>query len=184
MRIWANSASIGAEVARFSRRYFFSGAVVAYAVINAYIWSGFPYSNLCEVEDPMTGAAGTYTNLTLGTGERSSETIVVEQDAFVRFCDQSWRIFEGAIKFPPTGKQQPENGIWMTDSQALLSSIFGITSAVYVGGYIMLLFSGAIVKYVGSFFCGFYKPTGETNLSNEIKNFSSHRFDPRRNAAH
>lgn len=159
LRIWASTAAIGGEVARFSRRYFFSAAVVAYAVINAYVWAGFPYSNLCETDNPRTGAAGTYTDAILGNGERRSEDIVVEQDPFVVFCDQSWRIFEGALKFPPTGQQQPESGRWMTESQATLSSIFGVTSAIYVGGYIALLFGGAIVKYVTKFFCGF-KPNG------------------------
>ena len=60
MRIWANSAALGSEVAKFSRKYFFTIAVVAYAVISAYAFAGFPYDNLCRKKQPQFGAAGTY----------------------------------------------------------------------------------------------------------------------------
>ena len=60
MRIWANSAALGSEVAKFSRKYFFSIAVVAYAVISAYAFAGFPYDNLCRSESPQFGGAGNY----------------------------------------------------------------------------------------------------------------------------
>jgi hypothetical protein len=80
MRIWAPSAALGSEVAKFSRKYMFTIAVVAYAVISAYAFAGFPYDNLCRKDDPTFGAAGTY-NI-----RNSTNTTVVEEDEFFVFC--------------------------------------------------------------------------------------------------
>lgn len=43
MRIWASSSTLGGELARFSRRYFFSGALLAMAIVSAYAYAQFPY---------------------------------------------------------------------------------------------------------------------------------------------
>jgi hypothetical protein len=43
MRIWASSSSLGGELAKFSRRYFFSGALLAMAIVSAYAYAQFPY---------------------------------------------------------------------------------------------------------------------------------------------
>jgi hypothetical protein len=60
MRIWGWIPTIGAELPKFSRRYFFSGSLLALCIISAYTWAAFPYDNLClpdnptEVEGPRT----------------------------------------------------------------------------------------------------------------------------------
>jgi hypothetical protein len=43
MRIWASSSTLGGELAQFSRRYFFSGALLAMAIVSAYAYAQFPY---------------------------------------------------------------------------------------------------------------------------------------------
>jgi hypothetical protein len=82
MRIWANSASLGSEVAKFSRKYFFTMAVVAYAVISAYAFAGFPYDNLCREINPQFGAAGSYTV----TNNVNTTTYEVTQNEIFVFC--------------------------------------------------------------------------------------------------
>lgn len=52
MRIWGWIPTIGSELPKFSRRYFFSGSVLALCIIGAYTWATFPYDNLCLPDDP------------------------------------------------------------------------------------------------------------------------------------
>ena len=165
MRIWANSASLGSELARFSRKYFFSLAVLAYAIMSAYQFAGFPYDNVCDVVDnPTFGGSGNYTNVTL-----SDDTIVdiitvsPEQDAIVKFCRQSWQGFDGFL-FPPTANSQPPGLQWMSDSQETLSNVYGYTALAFLVGYIFFFFGSAIKNFLVSWFRGVYQPTGESRF--------------------
>jgi len=45
-RTWKRAPMLGNTISRFSRKYFFSTALVAMAIISSYYWSGFPYDNL------------------------------------------------------------------------------------------------------------------------------------------
>lgn len=51
MRTWQRAPSLGSVISRVSRQYFFSLAVVIMALLSNLFWSGFPYDNLCPVED-------------------------------------------------------------------------------------------------------------------------------------
>lgn len=48
MRTWKRAPMLGNTISRFSRKYFFSAAIVAQAIVSSYYWSGFPYDNLCS----------------------------------------------------------------------------------------------------------------------------------------
>jgi hypothetical protein len=151
MRIWADSASLGSEVAKFSRKYFFSFAVVAYAVISAYAFAGFPYDNLCRKDNPDFGAAGNFVvNIT---------TYEVTEDQFFVYCDQRWSGFNG-LPFPPTAKSQPIGLRWMSDSQETMSSAYGWTACAFLVGFVCLFFGSGILNYLRSWFGGVYSTTG------------------------
>jgi hypothetical protein len=47
-RTWKRAPALGTTISKFSRRYFFSTALVAMAVVSSYYWSGFPFDNLCR----------------------------------------------------------------------------------------------------------------------------------------
>lgn len=158
MRIWADSPLLGAEVAKFSRTYFFSGAVLAYAIISAYAWAGFPYDNVCLPNEPASAATTGMKDVQFGNGELG--TINLTQESVVVFCDQSWRGFNGFL-FPPTADKQPDNSRWMTDSQESLTNIYGYTSLAFLVGFIVLFFGNAIKNYVKSWVMGVYEPTGQ-----------------------
>lgn len=152
-RIWAWSPFIGNELARFSRRYFFSGAILAYAIISAYAWAQFPYDNICEpTQDATLGASGEYTT--------KEGTITVEQDTFVVYCGQSWRDFSGLV-FPPTSRVQPSDKQWMRGSQDTLADLYGLTALILFCAFIFILFGGTLTNYVLSMFRGVYKPSGQ-----------------------
>lgn len=90
LRVWAPTASLGANLATFSRRYFFTGALIAFVIASAYSWAQFPFDNVC---DPRNGTItpanelledvrlfnGTTTDLTLGQLEP------------VQYCAQGFR---------------------------------------------------------------------------------------------
>jgi hypothetical protein len=93
MRIWGWAPLIGAELAVFSRRYFFTGATIAFAVVSSYVWAQFPYDNICDPhdDDVQTGYNGTYTGIKNSNGDFLNDTVLVTQDTNVVYCDQSWR---------------------------------------------------------------------------------------------
>ena len=159
MRIWSNTALIGSELARFSRHYFFSGAVLAYAVVSAYAWAGFPYDNLCDSDNTELFNETTL-NITLGDGV-TEEEIPVKSHRKVLFCDQSFSAFNGFL-FPPTSGKQPDDGrFWMSDSQETLSDLYGYVALVAVILFIVFFFGAAIVNWLFSWFKGVYNPSGQ-----------------------
>jgi hypothetical protein len=122
MRIYLN---LGGELARFSRRYFFSGALLAMAIVSAYAYAQFPYGkkhlygrsivakprdqltlqsfsdNLCKPDVPKTGYAN---QEFIGVLLLSGDTIVrieEEQDEAVVLQSKLARIDSGIFSPPP-----------------------------------------------------------------------------------
>jgi hypothetical protein len=157
IRIWGWSPRIGPELARFSRRYFFSGAVLAFALVSAYAWAQFPYDNVC---DPRTnvqyGKAGVYYNVAVGPpghkGAYLIPSVNVTQDTAVVFCSQERRHADKS--FPPTSNIQPKRSKWMGNQQETLTDIYGWTAVVAVVGFIRVFFGKTIVTFIGSFWIG------------------------------
>lgn len=162
MRVWSTNADLGSEVARFSRRYFFSGAILAYCIISAYAWAGFPYDNLClneEDDDSATLARATYTNVTLFTNEVKSN-VTVQRDEVFFSCRQNWRGFQGPA-FPPTARIQSPTAQWMGQSQEQLTNLYGWTSVAAVAIYILVYFGAAIKDSMASWIKGSYVSRGQ-----------------------
>jgi hypothetical protein len=167
LRIWAWTPNIGSELAKFSRRYFYSGALLAYFLVSAYAWAQFPYDDLCDpVETSRTyGRSGTYSYLDENGDDR---TIAVRQDWAVEFCNQNW-VNSYVFPFPPTPRLQPPTLNWMDASQAKLTTIYGWTSVLAVVAFVVIFFGSAITRYILSWFVGVYRPRGQ----NQHIDFSS-----------
>ena len=162
IRIWSWSPFLGNELAKFSRRYFFSGSILAYALVSAYAWAQFPYDNVCDNPNGGTGASGVYSRPQYKNGTLANFDIEVlpEQDEFVQFCGQGWRDFQG-FPFPPTSRVQPDDREWMGDSQTLLADFYGWTALVMALGFIVVFFGGKIRDFFMSWFRGMYEPSGQ-----------------------
>jgi hypothetical protein len=93
VRIYGWNPLIGSELAVFSRRYFFTSATLAFALVSSYAWAQFPYDNVCDPGEPVDGFSGKYTNVTDGNDKLVSGDGIVEvtQDTNVLYCDQSFR---------------------------------------------------------------------------------------------
>ena len=153
-RIWEPAPFIGPQLAVFSRRYFFTGALLAYAIVSSYAWAQFPYDNICLPDDPISGVAGVYENVRILNG--TVTTINVVEDEAARYCNQQWRAYSG-IAFP-AGPRWQENGLkWMTPNQETLTTLYGWTSVVVLVVFVVAVFGGTMVKYTLSWIRGMYQ---------------------------
>ena len=90
VRIWGWTPIIGSELAVFSRRFFFSGAALAYCMVSAYAYAQFPYDNICDpIEATDFDFSGIY-NVVNGNDEPLGEVEVTQKENVV-YCDQSFR---------------------------------------------------------------------------------------------
>uniref|UniRef100_A0A7R9VPM3 CSC1/OSCA1-like cytosolic domain-containing protein n=1 Tax=Pseudictyota dubia TaxID=2749911 RepID=A0A7R9VPM3_9STRA len=162
MRIWASAPFIGTQLAVFSRRYFFTVALLLMAVVSSYFWAQFPSDNVCPCvransnsvsQGCRGGWSGSY-DVMFGTG--TTGTIEVTEDEGVIFCQQQIRRFEG-FGFPAVSEVQEESeGEWMTESQEKLTDIYGWSSVVALAVFIAVVFGGAIINGVLSLCRGTY----------------------------
>ena len=181
MRIWGWTPTIGPQLAKFSRRYFFYGALLAFILVSAYAWAQFPYDNICKCclfnmfgvlrivlsfnlstgdpdEPGSTDFARDYQNVELLDG--TFRNVTVTQSEEVVFCQQSWRAASG-LSFPPTERLQPEDEKWMTPSQETLTNVYGWTSLGVFVAFFVILFGSSIFDAFIAFFRQNYQPSGK-----------------------
>lgn len=123
LRIWGFAPSLGNSLAVYSRRYFFTGATVAFIISSSYAFAQFPYDELCDpVNGTVTRTEIAVTGVTLLNETEQSNgpvrlvDVIVGQEEPVHYCPQGFRDQEG-FAFPPSVDFQPEGFRWMTDSQ-------------------------------------------------------------------
>jgi hypothetical protein len=128
MRTWKRAPALGTTISKFSRRYFFSTAIVAMAVVSSYFWSGFPFDNLCSNEDDLVDSSyyGTW-NITTFTLGRTFTVTVDSSDYTFRYCLQDLYRTSGR-NFPALPQFQPAGSDWMTDDQEKVTTLYGWTS--------------------------------------------------------
>jgi hypothetical protein len=165
MRTWKRAPKLGAKISEFGRRYFFSIAILAMAVLSSYYWSAFPFDNLCVVEDATVGTNSTYGGdwivSPLDTKLPQVPIQIPENGDLYRPCLQDFFHFPLSDKaFPFISMFQLEGQEWMTEDQELICDIFGWSS---VGVVVVVVFS-FLYKWYSSFldfFRGSYEPCGE-----------------------
>lgn len=149
VRIWQPTPVLGSDLAVFSRRFFFTITVVAFAVVSSFTWAQFPYDKLCEPLDSSTAQLGEYTNvlrldrekveLWVGNVKQEVDEIFVEDPVDYVSCGQNFRSWPGKLPFPATPRVQGDSAkwfarvdeddlTWMSDEQVcnlvLYSSLF------------------------------------------------------------
>lgn len=106
-----------------------------------------------------TGFAGTFSDVELRSGETIDE-VIVTQDTPVVPCSQSWRQVDGLV-FPPTKRWQPDGLQWMSNSQELLTTIYGWSSVGVLIAFFVYYFGSATLNFLLSWFKGVYNPGGQ-----------------------
>lgn len=171
MRIWGWIPTIGSELPKFSRRYFFTGSVLAMAIISAYTWAQFPFDNLCvSTNSTAANVTGVYTDVVFplldDPENKLPKQITVTNPNGFEFCFQSWRDVSG-FSFPPTPRIQPDDKQWMArngdETKESLISMYGWTSLAYLIVFFVVLFGGTTYTFFISFFRGTYVRTKVTH---------------------
>jgi hypothetical protein len=160
MRTWKRQGHLGPNISKFSRRYFFSLALVAMAILSSYYWSGFPFDNICEND---TAVASRYVgSWSVQPPEGNAVQVnVAATDPSFHYCLQDFYSFpRDENSFPFISKWQPEGAEWMTDEQETVTDVYGWSS---VGVLVVVLLSFLWGWYGGlkGLFHGTYSPRGQ-----------------------
>jgi hypothetical protein len=164
MRTWKRAPQLGEKISSFSRRYFFSLALMAMALLSSYYWAGFPFDNTCETLTPVNATlVGNYAVQPFIKDVDMGRTQVSSSDMFYDFCKQDFFRYLGytdEVTFPFIASKQPEGWEWMTDQQETVSNIYG-WSVVGVMGLVILSFAYAWYGCFKSFFYPSYASRGK-----------------------
>jgi len=140
LRLCGPVPDIGFHLSRLSRNYFIPTVLVTHVVVNAYWWSGYPYDNVCRNDNSNS-------NNNNGDGNNNGGESYT-------YCNQN---FYGSLIFPPLPRFQPEGAKWMTESQELVTSLYGWTSVI-----VILIASYAFIRNsVIPWFKGIFQSTYE-----------------------
>ena len=139
-------------MARFSRTYFNTAAILLGAISSGYAYAQSPYTNLCScdgLECPgVTDTSQSFTDVTLLNGEKL-DTVEASNEQFY-FCNQD------EIGFPPVPAKQDSNN-WMTDEQEKLTRIYGWTCFWLLILYCVFILGGRTIFTALSIVKGVYK---------------------------
>ncbi len=177
MRTWKRPPQLGTSVSQFSRRYFFSLACVAMAIMSSFYWSGFPFDNLCENENSFeAGYQGTFTVKALDTSIRmhGEEVTFSDSDTQYRVCNQNLLSPGRGRTFPFVPSRQPEGGEWMTPDQEDVTTVFGWTS-VAITAVVIIKFLWGWFDIAQSLFRSSYSVSGMFTIHRTPKSITHHR---------
>ncbi|KAL7539204.1 hypothetical protein ACHAXR_009091 [Thalassiosira sp. AJA248-18] len=153
LRTWKPAPMLGPYIAKFSRLYFMTTAIAALAVVSSYLFSGFPFDNLCAEN---VSHSAYYGNWKITDGEGQDRTAIIEPTVrSYHFCNQ----FLGPgsnFKFPALPDAQPPGSNWMTGEQEQLTGIYGWAS-VGVLGLVGLIFLYRLFRSIQNLFSASYK---------------------------
>jgi hypothetical protein len=154
MRTWKRAPHLGTQISRFSRRYFFSVACLAMAVMSSLYWAGFPYDNTCPNNNDVNPVyIGNYTvaaRSDTGTNQVDHVEISAETTEY-RYCLQDLIRSGNGNSFPFIPEQQPKGDEWMTADQEVVTTIFGWSSVAVIVVVVGMFFFGWLQMLQGLF---------------------------------
>ena len=167
MRTWKRPPQLGTMISEFSRRYFFSLAIVAMAILCSFYWAGFPFDNLCPAENETVNS--TYTGNWLVTPFDTEDdttpksiaiSIPVDTPVYRKCLQDFFRYPKGEFPFPFVSSTQLQGEEWMTPDQEDITDIYGWAA---VGVIILVALRFAHGWYSGfmSLFRGSYDARGD-----------------------
>ena len=171
MRTWKRPPQLGTKISEFSRRYFFSLAIVAMAILSSYYWAGFPFDNLCPAEDQQVNATfvGSWVIQPFDAAKNETVNITIEPDApvFQNCLQDFFRFPSNGRRFPFIPEFQLNGQEWMTSDQEIVTDIYGWSA---IGVLLIVLLSFFYTWYHG--FMGLFRGTYEVRGEDQGINFS------------
>jgi hypothetical protein len=180
---------LGTEIADFSRSYFFSLALGAYALMVSYNYTGWPFDNACrkcamwnaiETAAPFlilsqryrpsteSDAAvpdqyvGSYTAID-GNGIEVAVNIEAD-DTEYHFCLQDMLRFRNPPAFPALARFQQEGEEWMTSDQERISAMLGWTSIAVLFFVAVIFINRILIRFLRNVLTSPYKVRGLANI--------------------
>lgn len=166
MRTWKRPPKLGSKISEFSRRYFFLVAILAMAVLASYYWAGFPYDNLClieEAESPLISNntfVGEWKIRPFDSALNPVDIYFPSDTDIYQPCLQDFFRFPWSEKaFPFISMFQLEGEEWMTVDQELITDIFGWSSVGVLGIIFISFISRSYISFM-HMFRGSYESCG------------------------
>ena len=167
MRTWKPAPHLGPMISAFSRKYFFSLALMAMALISAYYWSGFPFDDVCQSIDSSDGDsnpnAGHWLIDIKGSSDSTETTVLPSDPTFVRCNQDYFRYYDGERSFPFTSRHQPSdpNLQWMTSDQETITNLWGSISLIVTALVFLRFFASWIQNTISYYQGNDYVPRGD-----------------------
>lgn len=143
LRTWGPEPDLGSEVADFSRNYFFTAALVVFALMQSYNYAGWPFDNVCETSNAVQPEYLGSTDAI--TGEGVPVQITINQGDFdYSYCLQDMLRFRPRT-FPAIAAFQTDGGEWMSADQGKVADLMGWTSVVVICFVAAIFFSRVLL---------------------------------------
>jgi len=130
LRSWGPLPELGDDVAKLSRRVVFPFCLVTLIVVSQFYWSAFPFDDVCDTDETVSGDSSLIGEHKLTTlSGQSYQVTVKESDEIYRFCDQDYlEHVSGLLKFFVMEKDD-----WMSIDQEHLTFMFGLLFVAVIG---------------------------------------------------
>lgn len=116
-RSYGPAPKVGNDVAKFSRSFFFTSALVVYVLMVSYTFAGFPFDNACNTFDNVTSEYVGSFNLVTGDGQLvASITIDESNTAYYSYCLQDMFKFSQEPKHVPRHSSISERRLAVDDT--------------------------------------------------------------------
>ena len=175
MRSWKRASAIGRKISNISRTYFITLSIAVMAGTTSYFWTGFPFDNLCEIEN-SSGASSyptgvftvnPYEGVRNRTSSSESRTAIVDPlSSEYRVCSQNFLGNLPQISFPfvpgaANGVDNLDPKAYMSDGQFYSTAYFGWVALGLII-LIILKFIWIWFKQYQKVYKGGYKSVGES----------------------
>ena len=141
-----------------------TSAIAALAIVSSYLYSGFPFDNLCASDVSHSAYYGSW-KVTNGEGQDSAALVEPGMRSY-HFCNQFLGI-GSSFTFPALPDAQSAGFEWMTDEQEQLTGIYGWVS-VGVLGLVGLVFLYRILRSLQDLFIASYKVSGVYGILQQL----------------
>ena len=147
---------IGDGLANFSRRYFFSLAVVVGAIVCAYDWTQYPFDRICEISSDIAEGKNV-TNYTInGNGPFNSTVQEVPEgpkvsifDSDEDICQDRWKVLTSFLTFSKFVEAPRSQEDW--------TQVYRSVAFLLVIGYIISTLGLRMWHFIKAWFIGSYK---------------------------
>jgi hypothetical protein len=166
LRTYGPAPQVGGDVAEFSRSYFFTSALAAYALMLSYNYAGFPFDNACNTEEAVPAEYYEGGNFTIVNGKDEPEEFMVKVekgDAAFSFCLQDMLRFTNPRAFPALPSFQRDGMEWMSDDQERATRLLGWTSVAVIGIVALIILNRLFLQTIRGFLFKPYRSEGEAS---------------------